>query len=123
MAETFNCKQFFLSSIRDITVTGNFWKDTDDTVSNEEYCEIVQNFLNFYNGKIKKIHIASRGILETTQNKMTCQTCRFGNIFPNGEIITCPFDIALNKISTDFEYGRLCNKNGCVLQKIILERK
>ena len=28
----FNCKAFYISSIRDITATKNFWKDTKETI-------------------------------------------------------------------------------------------
>ena len=49
MAEKeFNCNKFFISSIRDIADTKNYWEDNEGTVPNEEYLEIVQKFLDEY---------------------------------------------------------------------------
>jgi MoaA/NifB/PqqE/SkfB family radical SAM enzyme len=132
--ENYNCRKFYVSSIRDITQTHDFWKDTPETLSPQEYAGIVQEFLNQYQGNLSEIHIARRGVIEP--NKQINPTkrssasslvtrCRFGNIFPNGEKIICPFDIS-NQITVPelkFDYSIPCNKRGCLLQKIVLKRK
>lgn len=121
----FNCQALYLSSIRDITVTKDYWKDTDETVTNDDYAKIVQKFINEYNGSIKQIDISTRGVLLSNVRDMTeIKHCRFGNIFPDEKKIICPLDISLNKTSNEFSYNkRKCNKHThCVLQKISLIR-
>jgi MoaA/NifB/PqqE/SkfB family radical SAM enzyme len=122
MVEDFNCNKFFISSIRDTVKTHDYWKDTEDTITPNDYAKIVQDFIDNYNGTIKELHISRRGVLESRKNCNT-EVCRFGNIFTNGDKIICPFDIA-SKIMTDkLEFGtRKCNKRGCILQKIVLKR-
>lgn len=119
----FGCTSFFISSIRDIAVTQDYWKDTEETLPFGEYFEIVQNFINIYDGQME-IHISRRGIIETeaTHPKVNC--CRFGNIFPDGEKIICPFDISKRITADKLMFGkRHCNKNSeCLLRKIVLER-
>lgn len=124
-AETnFNCKSLFISSIRDIEVTQDFWKDTDDTLSLEEYHSSVQKFLRSYAGSLKRIHISRRGIIKPyLVQKDPVTHCRFGNIFPDNQKIICPFDIS-RKIYTDKLHfnERKCNKcDECLLQKVVLE--
>jgi MoaA/NifB/PqqE/SkfB family radical SAM enzyme len=114
-------EDFYLSSIRDIGITGSFWKDTEDTISNENYSEIVQSFINNYSGSIKRIHISARGIFKTKYN---CSICRFGNIFPDGSRLSCPLDIAKDKRNLNILSDHKCMQgNNCLLQKIILEKK
>jgi MoaA/NifB/PqqE/SkfB family radical SAM enzyme len=129
MAEKFNCEDFYISSIRDIHETKSYWIDTPETIPFEEYFKIIQSFVNNYTGKIKRIHISRRAVIKTkNQEKYPLQEkCRFGNLFPTGEKIICPFDISLSKTSDKLIFNeRMCNKNtgcGCILQKIVLERK
>ncbi len=125
--KNFNCQDFYISTIRDIATTGSFWLDTGDTISNEFFAAIIQNFLNTYKGNIKRIHIAKRGVLTTENQTKYPQVnhCRYINVFPDGKQIICPFDIC-KQIYTDIDYTlgtRKCNKNHeCLLQKIVLER-
>ncbi|MFA5258448.1 MAG: radical SAM protein [Candidatus Pacearchaeota archaeon] len=126
MAEhRFNCNGFYISSIRDITSTQDFWKDTPETVPLDEYSRLVQSFVDTYNGEIPVLHIARRGVIETKKQSDEIDRCRFGNIFPDAEKIICPFDIS-RRITTDkLVFGkRPCNKNkSCILKKIVLRRK
>jgi hypothetical protein len=122
----FNCKSFYISSIRDIAITNDYWEDTPDTISNNYYAEVVQSFINRYYGKIPRIDIATRGVLKTNQQDFsTVKHCRFGNIFPDGEKIICPLDIAKRNTTPELTFNtRLCNKHtSCVLQKISLYNK
>jgi len=121
----FNCRAFYISSIRDITATYDYWKDTEETVPLEDYCRIVSDFVNDYEGNIPLLHIARRGVLEpSTKPIASAKHCRFGNIFPDGKKITCPLDISLSIYSDELSFGkRACNKNDeCLLQKIVLKR-
>jgi len=123
MAEEYNCNRFYISSIRDITKTHDYWLDTEETIPPFEYADIVQNFINNYNGNIKEIHISKRGVLETS-NSYNIDVCRFGNIFLDNEKIICPLDISNKILSNKLEFSsRKCNKRGCILQKIVLKRK
>jgi MoaA/NifB/PqqE/SkfB family radical SAM enzyme len=129
--KNFRCKDFFISSIRDIGMTGSYWKDTKDTITMPEYVKIVQDFVDKYDGGLERIHISRRGIL-TTESIMNGDypvpdPCRFVNVFPDKKQIICPFDIAKKKYTdNNSEYhfqGRKCDKNDqCLLQKIVLER-
>lgn len=118
----YNCKSFMISTIRDIEVTKDFWVDTNETISSEEYISTLNQFMQLYKGTIKSLHISRRGILKGNKH---VKSCRFLNIFPNKEKIICPFDISLNKTSDDYIIGtRKCQKHHeCLLQKIILKRK
>lgn len=119
--ENFNCEDFYISSIRDIAETRSFWKDTEDTLSNEEYFNVVQNLITWYEGKIKRFHIARRGVIET-EKSTHYKTCRFLNIFPDGKMTKCPFDISLQIYDGDDFSERPCNKNHeCILQKVVLQ--
>jgi len=128
MAEhRFNCDGFYISSIRDITSTQDFWKDTPDTIPLKQYYEIVQQFVDGYEGTIPVLHIARRGVIETelTAKNDLVSRCRFGNIFPDGEKIICPFDISRKITTNALSFGtRSCNKHkNCILEKIVLRRK
>lgn len=123
MAEKrFNCQGFYISSIRDIAITQDYWKDTKETLPLDEYFEIVQKFINDYDGNIEKIHIARRGLI-ATKNK-PIKKCRFGNIFPDGKKIICPLDISKKIYTNKLKFNkRFCNKNKeCILQKMVLRR-
>lgn len=121
--ERFNCQKFYISSIRDITMTHDYWKDTKETLPLNEYYKVIQKFLKNYNGNIKEIHIAKRGVI-TTNNTSSVNKCRFGNIFPDTRKIICPLDISKQLYTKEFQFNkRFCNKNKeCILQKIILKR-
>ncbi|MBN2141717.1 radical SAM protein [Candidatus Woesearchaeota archaeon] len=125
--KNFNCKAFYISSIRDIATTGSFWKDTDETVPMDEYAHIVNRFIKEYSGGLEEIHIAKRGVLETDRQEEypVAASCRFLNIFPDLQKILCPFDISLRKYSVREGFAdRKCNKHdSCLLQKIVLTRK
>ncbi|VVB78457.1 7-carboxy-7-deazaguanine synthase [uncultured archaeon] len=125
MAESrFDCKAFYISSIRDITITQDYWKDTPETIPLKEYYQLVQKFVNEYEGGISSLHIARRGVIETKKQSNHINKCRFGNIFPDGEKIICPFDISRKLVASEISFGKnYCNKGGCVLTKIVLERK
>ncbi|MFH1637801.1 MAG: radical SAM protein [Candidatus Woesearchaeota archaeon] len=124
IAEEFNCKRFFISSIRDIMQTRDYWKDNENTLPLDEYSNIVQDFVNNYDGNLE-LHIARRGVLKSKKYSTKVDKCRFGNVFPNGKKIICPFDISLEKYSDNLIFGkRKCNKNdNCLLTKIVLKRK
>jgi organic radical activating enzyme len=120
----FNCKGFYISSIREIDKTLSFWKDTSETLPIEDFASVIQNFVNNYTGNIPLIHIARRGVLYTGNEKEKACKCRFGNIFPDGEKVICPFDISINITSPDLVFDkRPCNKHSeCILRKIVLKR-
>jgi hypothetical protein len=124
--QNFNCQDFYISSIRDIHETKSYWEDTADTLALEEYAGVAQNFVRDYEGGIKRIHIARRGIISTelTAGQPKNDSCRFLNVFPDQKKIICPFDISLGIYSDDYEFNtRKCNKNSeCLLQKIVLEK-
>ena len=123
--ERLGCKKFIISCIRDIATSGDYWIDTPEILPFEDYFNTVQSFVLEYSGKMD-IHIAWRGVIKTNIPRETVEHCRFGNIFPNGEKIICPFDICKQITTNELEIGsRRCNKNNgnCLLQKIVLERK
>lgn len=124
--ELFQSKSFFISSIRDIVKSGSYWRDTEDTLSFEEYGEVVQDFLNKYDGKMD-IHISRRGVLSTDVSRTEVTKCRFMNVLPDDSKIICPFDICKNITVNHLEFGeRNCVQNSsgqCLLQKIVLKRK
>ena len=124
-ANEFNCKGFYISSIRDIAISQSFWKDTDETLPLDEYFNVVQDFVKNFEGDISKLHIARRGLIYTDIPDQKVDCCRFGNIFPDGEKIICPLDISRKITTKELEYdSRKCNKDkSCILRKIVLERK
>ena len=121
----FDCKAFYISSIRDIEATQDFWKDTGETLPMSEYFEIVQDFVSGYDGEIPELHIARRGIIFTDNTTVETPNCRFGNIFPDGEKIICPLDISKKITTPKLVFNkRPCNKNdNCILRKVVLKRK
>jgi len=123
MAETFNCKDFFISSIKDIAKTQDYWKDTKETLSMEEYFDIVQNFIKKYKGNLERIHISRRAIV-TANKTRNIDKCRFGNIFPDGKKIICPLDIAKKDYTDKLIFNkRKCNKDKtCIMTKMVLKR-
>ncbi len=124
-AEKFNCDGFYISSIREIDKTGEYWLDTEKTIPIQEYARIAQDFVLLYRGNIKKIHLATRGVLVTKNQDFTGVTrCRFGNILRDGRKIISPFDISLNRTSPDlsFDKQKCLRHHKCVLQKIVLEK-
>lgn len=125
-SEEFNCKSLYLSTIRDIRDTKDFWKDNDETITNEEYKFLIEDFLDSYNGKIKKIEIARRGVIDNLKWEDDITSCRFLNVHMDGTFTICPFDISLlKKEDPDIMInGRTCQKNNgsCILQKFILTR-
>lgn len=123
VAEKLGAKKFFISSIRDITRSGDYWKDTNETLPLTEYAETIQSFVSNYQGRME-IHISRRGVLKTDTVHPKVTRCRFGNIFPNGDKIVCPFDICKNLIVSELRFDeRKCNKHTeCLLRKIVLKR-
>lgn len=123
----FNCRGFYISSIREIDKTGSFWLDTKETLPIEQYAQFIQGFVKEYEGNIHKLHIARRGVLytKTRDETKTANKCRFGNIFPDSKKVICPFDISRNITSPELKFNqRTCNKHSeCILQKIVLQRK
>lgn len=121
--EDFNCQDFYISSIRDIAQTGSYWIDNEETISMLEYFNLVQHFVVTYGGNMN-LHISRRGIIRTKMtDTLQIGECRFANIFPDGKLIVCPFDISLEKYSPTSNYGRKCNKDSqCILQKVVLEQ-
>jgi MoaA/NifB/PqqE/SkfB family radical SAM enzyme len=124
--QRFNCKGFFISSIRDIEKTQDFWEDTSETLSLKEYFDITQNFVRNYQGSLKYIHISRRGIIKPAHEKPenSLISCRFGNIFPDGKKIICPFDISRRIYTDKIEFNKqICDKcDECLLQKIVLKK-
>lgn len=123
--EEFSCGNFFISSIRDIAASGDYWKDTADTLSLPEYFQVVQDFVNDYHGLLN-LHISKRGIIKSAF-ETDVDHCRFGNIFPDGKKIGCSLDISLEKYCRELEFGekkRKCDKDKlCLLRKVVLRRK
>lgn len=123
--ERFNCKEFYISSIRDIAVTHDYWLETDETLPLEEYARVVQEFVKSYDGGLERIHISRRGVLMGKKKAVQpTMHCRFGNVFPDGKKIMCPLDISRQKYCDELAYRvSKCNKHTeCLLQKIVLER-
>lgn len=120
--QDFNCSDFYISSIRDIAQTHNYWLDTINTIPLDEYFSIVQNFITRYDGKLN-LHISKRGVIQSKFDNAV-DKCRFGNIFPDASKIRCPLDISLNKRCKTLEFNKVqCNKDKkCILRKIVLKR-
>ena len=123
--KNFNCKEFFISSIREIDMTGDYWLDTERTIPIQEYAHIVQCFVDEYRGNISILHISTRGVLVTNKQDFTSVTrCRIGSILRNGMCILSPLDIALMKSASEliFDLQSCFRYHKCVLQKIVLEK-
>lgn len=124
IAEDLGIKKVFISSIRDIARSGDYWRDTPDTLPFIEYAKVIKDFISNYNGNME-INISRRGILKTIKSgESFIDKCRFGNIFPNDDKIICPFDICKNIKTDKLVFNqRQCNKNTeCLLRKITLKR-
>ena len=120
--ECLSSTQFYISSIRDIAKTGNFWDDTSETISFVDYLSVVQNFLDEYKGDMD-IHIARRGVIGSQYHSRT-STCRFGNVLHDGSLIQCPLDISLGTTTRELVFNkRRCTKsNECIQRKIVLRK-
>ena len=118
MAEDFRCENFYISSIRDIAQTHDYWKDNEETVPLPVYYRIIQDFVDCYTGRMN-LHIARLGIITINNDRITepVTSCRFGNIFIDGRKIICPFDIAKELYTDQLVYGqRKCTKNdSCIV--------
>ncbi len=123
--ENFNCQGFFISSIREIEKTGDYWLDTPKTIPISNYAGIVQGFVSHYRGGIPKLHLSTRGVIVTGQQDFSKVTrCRFGSILRDGSKIVAPFDISINRASPElaFDKQECLRHTKCVLQKIVLQR-
>jgi sulfatase maturation enzyme AslB (radical SAM superfamily) len=123
--EHFNCNEFYISSIREMDRTGDFWADTERTVSMSEYARIVQAFVDEYAGQIRTLHLATRGVLVTNRQTFAEVTrCRIGSILRDGSAVLSPLDISQGITSSQLEFDwQPCKRHHkCVLQKIVLER-
>lgn len=124
--QDFNCVGFFISSIREIEKTNDYWIDTERTVPINQYARIVESFVRNYGGNIKKLHLSTRGVIVTkNQNFSKVKRCRFGSVLRDGSKIISPFDISINRTTPELAFDQqLCLRHHkCVLQKIVLERR
>ncbi|MDY6969784.1 MAG: 4Fe-4S cluster-binding domain-containing protein [Spirochaetota bacterium] len=122
--EVYGCKVFFISSIRELdNLRREFFDDTDLTMSVLKYKELVHEFLYKYTGNMD-IHVSKRGVFESTRS-LPNKTCNFVNIFPNGKIIQCPYDVVNLKYQNHYEFGkRYCQQNNtCLMSKVIYRRR
>lgn len=123
--ENFNCVGFFVSSIREIEKTKDYWIDTERTVSISQYARIIQSFVDYYSGGIRKLHFSTRGVIITkNQDFLKVTKCRFGSVLRSGSKIISPFDISVNKTVPElaFDQQQCARHHKCVLQKVVLER-
>lgn len=122
--EALNCRVFFISSIRELdNPKKEFFADTIHTMPILTYKQLVHDFLYQYNGDME-IHISKRGVFESTLSP-TGNKCRFVNIFPDGRIIQCPYDVINLRYQPDYELNeRFCQHNStCLMSKIVVKRK
>ena len=120
----FKCSVFFISSIRELDNQRNeFFDDTKNTMNLLHYKELVHNFLKQYEGNME-IHISKRGVFESTINKVD-NKCMFGNVFPDGSMIQCPYDIINLGFTKKLTFNkRFCqHNNSCLMSKIAFKRK
>lgn len=120
----FNCKTFFISSIRELdNLRIEFFDDTELTMPVIKYKELVHEFLNLYEGNMQ-IHISKRGVFESTKT-VAENKCNFANYFIGGKIIQCPYDIINKKFEKDYKFNkRYCQQNNsCLMSKIIFAKK
>jgi len=122
--KNYNCKTFFISSIRELdNPKKEFFDDTALTMNLIDYKKLCIGFLDNYRGKMD-IHISKRGVFESTKfpagNK-----CKFANYFPGGKIIQCPYDIINKKFQKDYEFEeRFCqHNNSCLMSKVVYRKK
>lgn len=121
--EVYNCKVFFISSLRNLNnPRQEFFDDTNNTMNVLEYKELVHNFLMLYTGDME-IHISKRGVFESTKT-IPDNKCRFANCFIDGKIIQCPYDVVNLKYQEDYHFNeRFCQHNNtCLMSKIKLKR-
>jgi organic radical activating enzyme len=85
-----NLRYLMLSTIREVDVIGSFFKDTENTLSNEEFRKIILNFMR--TPKSFDVHVCGRTVFSSVHHY---RKCRYINVFPDGTYITCPFDISL----------------------------
>ncbi|MFA6603844.1 MAG: radical SAM protein [Patescibacteria group bacterium] len=123
------CTEAFISSIRDIQESSDFWLDTSTTLPLRDYAATVQRTIDAYRGRLT-LHISRRGVIAAGGPRRTAEPpnrCRFGNVLPDGRLITCPFDICKNRVTDGLRFGeQRCEKTrggGCLLQKLVLRRK
>jgi len=120
----FNCKVFFISSIRELdNLRKEFFDDTPLTMPVMKYKELVHTFLTDYNGDME-IHVSKRGVFESTTS-VTEHKCRFANYIIGGKIVQCPYDLVNLKFQDDYEFEkRNCQHNStCLMSKVIYKRK
>ncbi|MDQ5970296.1 MAG: hypothetical protein QG603_73 [Patescibacteria group bacterium] len=108
--------------------------DYPDVMNLQEYCDIVQNFINNYKGKLN-IDIFSEGMLytENLPRSTKNQINRFRCIYNNNEYSSCLYDIGPNKRIkfdptkplkyTDCKYCPKTKKDRCLTDKIKLQHK
>jgi len=118
------CDSMYITSIRDIVASGNYWEDTQDTIALYEYAHIVRSFIERWHEPMT-FHISRRGVLTTGQPEH--RTCRYLNILPDGRRIICPWDISLDKTTEEYGFNfRRCVQNptgNCILQKVVLQHR
>ena len=114
----------YISSIRDLIVTDDYWKNTENTLPIDEYALFIQDFVDNYKGNLN-LHIARRGVLTLKDGVEDQKTCRYKNILSNGHVVSCPYYIYQDKHEPNHDYNcRKCiiSPRGCILQKLILKR-
>jgi len=122
--KNFNCKVFFISSLRELdNPRKEFFDDTSITMPVIRYKELVHNFLTDYDGNME-IHISTRGVFRST-TVIAENTCRFANYIIGGKIVQCPYDLVNLKYQDDYEFGkRFCQHNStCLMSKVIYRKK
>jgi len=122
--KNFNCKVFFISSIRELdNPRQEFFDDTALSMPVMQYKELVHIFLNDYEGNME-IHVSKRGVFESTVS-IAENKCRFANYLIGGKIIQCPYDLVNLKYQDDYEFGqRHCQHNSsCLMSKVIYRKK
>lgn len=120
----YNCKTFFISSIRELdNPRKEFFDDTPITMPVLEYKELVHNFLIQYSGNMQ-IHVSKRGVFESTTTPAD-NKCRFANYFIGGKVIQCPYEVVNSKFQKDYSFGeRYCQQNNsCLMSKVIFVKK
>jgi hypothetical protein len=120
----FNCRVFFISSLRELdNKNKEFFEDTPMTLNLLKYKKLVCEFLQKYKGAME-IHVSKRGVFEST--KVVAENkCKFANYFIGGKVIQCPYDIVNEKYQKDYQFGcRSCqHNNSCLMSKVVFVRK
>ena len=118
--EVHGCKVFFIFSMRECdNDQREFFRDTEATGTTFDYKRKVHEFMERYTGKMD-IHVSKRGVFESTVD-LPCTKCNFANVFVDGRIIQCPFDVATLQYQDDYEFGtRHCQQNStCLMSKVV----